>query len=228
MAVIAFVSSKGGVGKTTSAAVVAGVLAETTKLPITIVDADPNQPLLKWSQLPGCPENITVIADEAETRIVDIIEDAEKTSRFVIVDLEGAATSRVSNAIAMSDLVVIPVQGSGLDADQAIKTIKLVLQAGKSLRRKIPYRVLFTRMPAAITSNNMKSIRGKLEAAEIPIMTSSIIEREAYKAIFLVGGTISQLDTKVSGKAMAIKNAEAVTTEILQLLVDIKTASEAA
>jgi chromosome partitioning protein len=229
MPVISFVSSKGGVGKTTTAVIVASILAEQTQQLVTLVDADPNKPLEKWAQLPGKPDNIHVVSDEAESRIVDIIDEADRTSKFVIVDLEGAATSRVSNAISMSNIVIIPVQGSGLDADQAVKTIRLILAAGKSQRRKIPYRVLFTRMPAAITSNNMKAIRGTLEDANVPIMNTALIEREAFKAIFLHGGTISQLDgKKVSGKDIALRNANAVTEEIVATLVELAKQTEVA
>ncbi|PIB95332.1 ParA family protein [Caulobacter sp. X] len=229
MAVIAFVSSKGGVGKTTSALVVAGVLAGLTKDLVTIVDADPNKPLKKWSELAGKPDNIAVVTDEAESRIVDIIDEASQSSRFVIVDLEGAATSRVSNAISMSNLVIIPVQGSGLDADQAVKTIRLILEAGKSQRRKIPYRVLFTRVPAMINSNNMKAIRGTLEEAGVPIMNTALIEREAFKAIFLHGGTVSGLDPeKVSGTDVALRNATAVTEEMVTTLAELAKQREVA
>lgn len=229
MPVISFVSSKGGVGKTTSALLVASILAEHANTHVTLVDADPNKPLLKWSELPGRPETITVVADEAESRIVDIIDEASTSSKFVIVDLEGAATSRVSNAISMSNLVIIPLQGSGLDADQAVKTIRLILNAGKSQRRKIPYRVLFTRMPPIINSNNMKAIRSTLEAADVPIMETALIEREAFKAVFLHGGTLTGLDPKaVSGTDKALRNATAVTKEILELLKTLGNQAEAA
>ena len=60
MPVISFVSPKGGVGKTTSALLLATELAQHASK-VTVIDADPNLPIHKWSQLPGCPENLEVV-----------------------------------------------------------------------------------------------------------------------------------------------------------------------
>ncbi|WP_306666057.1 ParA family protein, partial [Escherichia fergusonii] len=47
MPVISFVSSKGGVGKTTSAVVLAGEFAAAGRK-VCLIDADPNRPLEAW------------------------------------------------------------------------------------------------------------------------------------------------------------------------------------
>ena len=148
MPVISFVSPKGGVGKTTSALLLATELAQHASK-VTVIDADPNLPIHKWSQLPGCPENLEVVADTGESTIVDSIDDARGNSPFVIVDLEGAASARVTNAISMSNLVLIPIQASVLDADQAARAIKLIRTTGKSQNRVIPYASMFVRVAAA-------------------------------------------------------------------------------
>ena len=56
MPTISFASSKGGAGKSTSAVLLATELAQhgTT---VTIIDADPNQPVLRWSKKTGKPES---------------------------------------------------------------------------------------------------------------------------------------------------------------------------
>ena len=61
MPVISFVSPKGGVGKTTSALILATELAAQGASRVTIIDADPNLPIAKWSKLPGKPDNIEVV-----------------------------------------------------------------------------------------------------------------------------------------------------------------------
>lgn len=131
MPVISFVSPKGGVGKTTSALLLATELAEQGAR-VTVIDADPNLPIAKWSKLPGVPDNMDVVADVGEATIVDAIDEARSRSPFVVVDLEGAASSRVTHAVSMSDLVLIPIQASVLDADQAARAIKLIRMTGKS------------------------------------------------------------------------------------------------
>ena len=137
MPVIAFSSPKGGAGKTTAATLVATELA-LLNASVTIIDADPNRNVVDWAKLPGLPDTLRVIGDVGEDTIAEAIEAAAGTSTFVIIDLEGTASLLVSYAVAMSDLVVIPVQGSQLDAKQAARQIKLIKGQEKVLRRPIP------------------------------------------------------------------------------------------
>jgi chromosome partitioning protein len=74
-----------------------------------------------WAKLPGKPSKLSVEADISEDSIIDIIEEAAKKTSFVIVDLEGTASMMVGYAMSRADLVIIPVQGSHLDAAEAAK-----------------------------------------------------------------------------------------------------------
>jgi chromosome partitioning protein len=220
MPVISFVSPKGGVGKTTSALLLATELAQHAAK-VTVIDADPNLPIEKWSHLPGKPDNLTVVKDTGESTIVDSIDEARTSCPFVIVDLEGAASARVTNAIAMSDLVLIPIQGSVLDADQAARAIKLIRTTGKSGGRTIPHAVLFNRMPAAktIRTRNFKAINAQLLEAGIPALATAIADREAYRSIFTHGGTLASLDPALtSSLAAARENAEQFAAEVIHIM----------
>ena len=76
MPVISFISAKGGVGKTTTALVLACELAEAGAQ-VTLIDADPNQPLVAWAEKPGRPQGVSVIGWsnlDGEKGIIDIIE----------------------------------------------------------------------------------------------------------------------------------------------------------
>src|SRR5204862_433102 len=112
---------------------------------VTIIDADPNKPVSQWAKRAGCPENITVIADVSQTTIIDEIDSAAEKTPFVIVDLEGTASTTVAYAISRADLVIIPTQGSQLDAAEATKAIALIKLQEKAFHRKIPYAMLYTR-----------------------------------------------------------------------------------
>ena len=129
MSTIVFASSKGGAGKTTAAIILASEFAkqgESKGISITLVDADPNQHSAKWASKEGCPRNIKVTKNVDEESIIDDIEKANQDSGFVIVDLEGTASMSVASAVSRADLVIILCQGSQDDADEAIKTIKLI------------------------------------------------------------------------------------------------------
>ena len=123
MPVIAFANPKGGSGKSTSALLLATELA-IKGATVTIIDADPERWISQWPKLLGKPENVTIISDVTEESVVDAIDSAEHEAAFVIVDLEGTASLLVANTIGMADLVVIPTQGSSMDAKGAAKTIR--------------------------------------------------------------------------------------------------------
>ena len=218
MPVIVFSSPKGGAGKTTSATILATELA-ATGASVTIIDADPNKNVVDWAKLPGVPATLTVIGDATEETIVDQIEQASATTTFVIVDLEGTASLLVSYAISMADFVVIPVQGSQLDAKQAARQMKLIRAQERLVNRAIPFAVLFTRANPAIMPKTQKHIEERFAEIKVPVLPTKLYDREAYRALFSFGGTLSDLrDKGVSNLDTAITNARTYIAEVLALL----------
>jgi chromosome partitioning protein len=186
---------------------------------VVIIDADPNRPVSKWAKLEGRPANLSVVADITESSIIDEIENWAAKVPFVVVDLEGTASMTVAYAISRADLVIIPVQGSQLDASEAAKAIRLIRQQEKAFGRQIQHAVLFTRTSAVIRPRLLQHIRSQLHAAEVPIFNAQMQEREAFRAIFSFGGTLETLKpSQVSNLPAAIANARAVTAEIVGLL----------
>lgn len=218
MPVISFANPKGGAGKTTSALLLASELASKGAR-ITIIDADPEKWITQWGKLPGRPKNVEIISDVGEDTIVDQIETAAREAQFVIVDLEGTASLMVANAIGMSDLIVIPTQGASMDAKGAAKTIRLIKNQERMARRSIAHGILLTRTSAAVTSRSLKNVREQLDQAGIPVLSTSIVERAAYRDILDYGGLLSDLDPKqVSNLDKAIENAKEFTGEVLAAL----------
>ncbi|MGH6682105.1 MAG: ParA family protein [Bradyrhizobium sp.] len=158
---IAFATPKGGAGKPTSTVILATELARSGAA-FTVIDADPDRPVSQWAKRPGCPEKVTVIDRVSEDSIIETIEGAAAKTAFVVVDLEGAASMTVAYAISRADLVVIPPQGSQLDAAEATKAIRLIRQQEKAFGRRIPYAVLFTRTSPAIKPRTFQHIRNEL------------------------------------------------------------------
>lgn len=218
MPTIAFANPKGGAGKTTSALILASELAQKSAN-VTIIDADPEKWISQWGAIPGKPDNMSILSEVSEDTIIDLIEDAATRSHFVIVDLEGTASLMVANAIGMADLVLIPTQGASMDAKGAAKTIRLVRNQERMARREISHAVLMTRTSAAVTSRALKNVRAQLEQAKIKVLSTSIVERAAYRDILDYGGLLSELDPKlVSNLDKAILNARDFAGEVLALL----------
>ena len=218
MPVITLSSPKGGAGKTTSAVLLATELAERGAR-VTIIDADPNKNVVDWGKLPGLPPKVTVIGEVTEETIVDVIEEAASKTPFVVVDLEGTASLMVSYAISMSDFVVIPVQGSQLDAKQAARQIKLIKAQERIAGRAIPYVVLFTRSNPAIQPKTQRHIEERFLELQVPIMATRLYDREPFRALFSFGGSLSSLaDKGMSNLPAALTNAREFTVEVIERL----------
>ena len=221
MPIIVFANPKGGVGKTTSVVLLATELAQKGAA-VTVIDADRNKPVSFWAEINGCPENIRVIKDVSEASIIDEIEAAAETTPFVIVDLEGTASLMAGYAISRADLVVIPMQGSQLDAREAGKTVKLIAQEERAFRRKIPYAVLFTRTSSVLKPRTLQYVQDEFRKFGIRAFRTQILEREAYKALFSFGGTLESLKAHTTNLDRAIANSRAFASEVVTMLKEIK------
>ena len=219
MPTIVFASPKGGAGKSTSAVILATELAGKG-VGVTIIDADPNKPVSRWAKRPGKPDSLNVVADVTEETIIDQIEHAARQSAFVIVDLEGTASMMVGYAMSRADLVIIPTQGSQLDAAEAVKAIKLVRNMEKARDGKpIPAAILFTRTSTAIRPRTLQAIEAEFVNSGVRVLETQMNERDAFRAIFAFGGSLPDLDKgQVSNIPAAVANARAFAGEVISLL----------
>jgi chromosome partitioning protein len=218
MPTIVFASSKGGAGKSTSTVLLATELAESGAT-VTIIDADPNKPVSRWSRRPGKPINLTVIDDVTEQTVIRTIDQEARRAAFVIVDLEGTASKMVVYAMSRADLVIIPTQASLLDAVEAAAAVQEVKRQEEAFRMRIHASVLYTRTSAAIRTRTLASIEEEFKENGVPVFRTRIHEREAYRALFSFGGTLSSLDpTQVRNISGAVDNAREFAAEVVKLL----------
>ncbi|MEI7713091.1 MAG: ParA family protein [Rhodospirillales bacterium] len=224
MPTIVFASPKGGAGKSTAAVLLASELAERGA-GVTFIDADPNKPVSRWGSRPGKPATLTILTDITEDTIIDTIERAATESAFVVVDLEGTASMMVGYALSRADLAIIPTQGSQLDAAEAVKAIALIRRQERAFNKSIPLAVLFTRTSAAIRPRTLKAIESEFVNAGIRVFGTQIHEREAYRAIFVFGGTLSGLDRdQVTNIPASMTNARAFAAETIAILKEPRAA----
>ena len=218
MPTIAFVSPKGGAGKTTSALLLSTALA--IPYDVTVIDADPNHPIETWASGGNAPPRLTIVSDADEDTIIERIADAASKTPFVIVDLEGTASKIVLIAISQADFVVIPTQGSQLDANEASRAIRVVLQSQKMTGKPIPYAVLLTRTSPSIRTRGLAHIQNGLIGTGIPVLETELNERDAFKAIFSFQQTLDGLSAaEVPNLDKAKTNVEEFAREILARLV---------
>jgi chromosome partitioning protein len=225
MQVIVFASSKGGVGKTTSALSLACVLTHHGAS-TTLIDADPNAPLALWAKrFPGSVPAKLTVKTAFRTDVAEIIDSA--SDPYVIVDLEGSRNEEVSVAIGRADLVLIPMKGNQLDADEAVNVIKVIRKQETIFRRPIQFRVFLSQTSPVIMDRGMRDICLQMRDNSIPMLSTSIVERSAFKAPFRLGGTIYELTEKeANNPEAAIHNAEMFAQEVRDVLIGAQLQTE--
>jgi chromosome partitioning protein len=217
MPTIAFVSPKGGAGKTTSAFLLSTALAKLYD--VTVIDADPNHPIRTWANGGNTPPRLSIVSDANEDTIIERIEDAASKTPFVVVDLEGTASKIVIYAISQADFVIIPTQGSQLDANEASRAIRVVLQSEKMTGKAKDYAVLLTRTSPSIRTRGLAHIQSGLIDAGIPVLETELNERDAFKAIFSFQQTLDGLSAAdVPNLEKAKANVEDLAREVLEKL----------
>jgi chromosome partitioning protein len=218
MPTIVFASSKGGAGKSTSAVLLATQLAERGA-EVTLIDADPNRHVAIWASKPERPPNIRVVADVTEQTVIRQIDEAARQKAFVIVDLEGTASRMVVYAMSRADLVVIPTQASLLDALEAAAAVREVKRQEEAFRRPIRAAILLTRTSAAIRTRMLQGIAEEMREAGVEIFSTQLHDREAYRQLFALGGTVRSLDPKqVRNIDAAAQNGDAFAAEVIAML----------
>ena len=228
MAVVVVANPKGGAGKSTTTLVLAQTLAGLGAS-VAVLDADPNRPIVEWRGGSSALE-LDVVGDVTESSVIRVIREQRSAKQFVFVDLEGTASRLVSRAITQADLVLIPLQASGVDARQASRAVALVHEEEEALDgRIIPFRVLLTRTSPIIATRIEREIVDALKSAGLPLMRTRLNERQAYKAIFVRRLALQELDPKqVNGLGEAIANAQALADELIDIVADVANTQAAA
>lgn len=164
---------------------------------------------------------LVITTDGLEESLMEWIEAATAVAPFVICDPEGSGNMWLTEAMAQSDLVIVPVQPSTLDLTQAAKMFKLIEKNGKKVRRIIPSRILLTRTAVgAVATADENETRPMLEKTGT-LMKVSLGDRPAFRAIFKRDTMLNDLaDTRSVEQARL--NAQAFSEEIISILGEIE------
>jgi chromosome partitioning protein len=215
---IAFISPKGGAGKTTAALLLALGLAERGRR-VALIDSDPNKPLVHWASLPRRPQAISVHAAPTIQDIRDAAREAERRQpEWTIVDTEGSERGAMVFAALRFDLVLTPLAGSQLDLREAIKAARMVEAFGRRAGKPLLHRALLTRVPAALKPRLLRTVVDQLREAQVQLLPTGLVEKEAFRALFSIGGGFEALEANgVWGVAAARQNTSSYVTDVSDL-----------
>jgi chromosome partitioning protein len=219
LATIAFISPKGGAGKTTAALLLALGLNERGRK-VALIDSDPNKPLVHWSEMFGKPDGISVHPAPTIQDVTGALREAQRRQPdWVILDTEGSVRGALAFTTLRLDMIITPLAGSQLEADQALKASEMVRQFGIRGGRPMLHRALLTRIPAALRPRLLKQVIDQLRAKGMELLPTALIEKEAFRTLFSVGGGFASLEASgVGGVPAARANAEAYVDAVLEAL----------
>lgn len=218
---VVFISPKGGAGKTTAAVTLALGLVERG-LRVALIDSDPNKPLVGWGALAGRSNAISVHPAPTVSDIRDAAREAQRREPdWIILDTEGTERGTAVLAALRFDAALTPLAGSQLDLREAIKAAEIVQAFNRRGGRPIAHRAVLTRVPAAIRPRMLKAVVTQLREADVQILPTPLLEKEAFRAMFLIGGGFEALEREgVGGVAAARQNAQAYVADVEALVED--------
>lgn len=183
--IVSFASTKGGVGKSTICAAIGARLAERGE-EVLILDLDQNRTVERWGRKAKI-KGLTIKAIERDNFATVILEAAVAGAYdHILIDLAGAREATVLRAIVRSDLVVIPAQASEPDLREALVVVSDIKVVAEKKGAPIPYRLLLTKMPSLRTRVTDFAYK-ELARNSLPIFRTVMVERVAYREMFLTG-----------------------------------------
>lgn len=189
MNVIAFLSQKGGSGKTTLS-VHTAVAAEASGERVCIIDADPQESATAWA---SAREAHTPIVATAQAGELEAALDAAKSEgmSFVVVDSPPHAAPAASQIARRAELVLIPVRPSAFDlaaVPAAVEIVRAAKVRGAFILSACPFRAPET-----------GETRAALEAYGLPIVPQEITDRRAFARAVTTGSAVTEFES--DGKA---------------------------
>ena len=137
LAIVAVTGRKGGIGKSTITANLAGELVALGRR-VAVLDTDPQQSLVKWA---GIGEGI--LADVIEAIETDhpqqfrkVVDRAAKVADCILIDTPPGFADPALLAALLADVVLLPAGPSPLDVMAAGEALESAREAPSAARRK--------------------------------------------------------------------------------------------
>lgn len=183
--VVTIASLKGGSGKTTLATCLA-VHWHLKGLKPLLVDADPQRSVMRLAERDLALGGVDLL-EQPDKSVWSLIKQQAPLHGITVVDTPGFDSDITVAALAVADLVLIPVKASPLDVDRMMDTVK-TLMSGVTGWAPTFRCVLTQTVRGSVISRH---IRTELQDGGFPLLASDMPNRVAYAEAGLYGGTPS-------------------------------------
>lgn len=184
MKVVACISQKGGVGKTTIAINLAVAAAQDGKQAV-LFDLDPQQSAARWSRLRQT-DNPVILSAHAPN-LAELIEKARSGGAdLVVIDTAPKSETASLTAAKLADLIIIPCQPSSLDIDAIGDTVQIARLAAK------PAVIVLTNVKAQSSLTDMAA--DAIAGYGLPVSSVRLGSRVAFIKSLAEGQGILEFD----------------------------------
>jgi len=186
---IAFLSQKGGSGKTTLA-VHTAVAAHEAGERVVVVDTDPQKSATIWGETRS--QAAPIVATAAAAELLHVLDVAKREMMtLAIVDTAPHAAPDATRIVRAVDLVVIPCRPTAFDIAAIGSAVDIVKAAG------VP--AVFVLSACPFRSPEISETRTLLAEYGFPIATVEIIDRRAFARAIASGRAVTEFESE--GKA---------------------------
>lgn len=210
MYTIAFLSQKGGAGKTTLATCVARQL-QLEGEDVILVDSDPQGSARDW-RAASEQDTVVVVGVDRPTLDKDIKTLSNDGKRWVIVDGAPRSEQMTVSTIKAADIILIPVQPSPYDV-WAAEDLVSIIRARQEITDGKP-KAAFMISRAIKRTELGKEVVSALEDFGLPVFKSKTTQLVTYPKSASVG--LTPMDTEPDGNAA--KEIRAIVAELRQFL----------
>jgi chromosome partitioning protein len=207
--IISIVNQKGGVGKTTLAVNLGGMIQAAGKK-ILLVDTDPQGSLVQWRSVN--PQSLVRVSHYPKPLSRRQAQALEKKADVIIIDSPPALEKTTVANVQVSRLVIVPVSPSPLDIWAANDTVNLIRNImirtkGMTARLLVYRKIPGTRIGA--------EAREALKAYPFKVYKTEITQKIAAVEAMISGQTL----TEFSPNSKSAAEFKALAHEILSDLI---------
>lgn len=196
MKVMAFLSQKGGAGKTTLA-VHTAVAAHEAGIGVVLIDTDPQRSATAWGEARQRDTPLIATTDVSELqRVLDTARSEDIA--LAIVDAAPHAAPAAANIARAADLIAIPCRPTAFDLAAAVGAVRIVKAAD------VPAAFILSACP--FRAPEIAEAREALSGYGLPVAPVEITERRAFARAVASGKAVTEFEAngKAAGEIRAL------------------------
>lgn len=213
--VITVASSKGGVGKSTLCISLAGALAHRGDA-VHIIDLDENRTVLRWFRQHNVALPRLSVSQVPPSDLLAHLKEVTghaNPPKVVLIDVAGVYEKALLQAMARSNLVIVPAQPSEPDLHEAMKIIRDLSELNESFGGRIPYRLLLN-MVEPLDPHYQRYTLAEVGRLGLMRFETLMHKRAPYREAFLNGRTPHQSARDRASTIKAVAEIDAILAEI--------------